>query len=73
MPLAALTLVLLSAASHASWNLAVKGSRQKYAFGGGFCWWRFSAWVVTRWCWPGEVLSSECCVLSGRSLLSTQY
>jgi len=39
MPLAALMLVLLSAASHASWNLAVKGSREKYAF----TWWMMAA------------------------------
>lgn len=32
MPPLALFLVLLSAISHASWNLAVKGSRDKYAF-----------------------------------------
>lgn len=42
MPLAALMLVLLSAASHASWNLAVKGSREKYAF----TWWMMAAGFV---------------------------
>lgn len=36
---AALFLVLLSAVSHASWNLAVKGSRDKYAF----TWWMMAA------------------------------
>ena len=35
----ALFLVLLSAISHASWNLAVKGSRDKYAF----TWWMMAA------------------------------
>lgn len=39
MSAAALLLVLLSAVSHASWNLAVKGSRDKYAF----TWWMMAA------------------------------
>ncbi len=42
MPATALLLVLLSAASHASWNLAVKGSREKYAF----TWWMMAAGCV---------------------------
>jgi drug/metabolite transporter (DMT)-like permease len=39
MPFIALLLVLLSAVTHASWNLALKGSRDKYAF----TWWMVAA------------------------------
>ncbi len=42
MPFTALMLVLLSAVSHASWNLAVKGSREKYAF----TWWMMAVGFI---------------------------